>query len=197
MFVESLKICKEMSQTLPRYRRRGAPISQDSLKFCRSSTLSSITKYPADELFVYRSALVLPEKPLTPNEASLQVYTAVVVFNLALTHHHIGMMTGRSGSFVKAEKLYATSTKILHFQNPLSLNETTCLIFLAANNNLAQIALEKGMIITTNSRLLVLSQVLRRFSDKHREAFTSQELNGIQSNTFLLMGRGLSASPAA
>jgi hypothetical protein len=192
-FGECLLIGKELGRGLP--QKCDVPVSQDSLCCCPSSILSSREKCQEDKLFIYQSALVLPEECCSPNETSIRIYNAVVVFNLALVYHHVGMNTGETSSLTKTEKFYENSILLLDGLDLLSFNETTLLIFLAANNNLAQIALEKGMVEPVRIRFRFLSHVLHQSNARHRDIFTNHELNGILSN--ILPGNGLSASPAA
>eukprot|EP00980_Cylindrotheca_fusiformis_P007180 scaffold1513_cov141-Cylindrotheca_fusiformis.AAC.7 len=194
-FVQCLRVCNELSRAFPR-PKRGTPASPDSLIRCRSSLLSPSQNSPSDKFFIFQSALNLPEKSSPPDETSVRVYSAVVVFNLALTHHHVGIKTRKSSSLIKAEQLYGTSIQMLHGLNPLSFSGTTLLIVTAANNNMAQIALENGLIMDVSRRFCLVGQALRRCKKKHRSIFTPQELNGIHSN-IVLLGQGLIASPAA
>jgi hypothetical protein len=194
LFGECLLIGKELGRRLP--PKGDVPASQDSPRCCPSSILSSKGKcQKEDKLFIYQSALVLPEECCSLNETSIHIYSAVVVFNLALVYHHVGMKTGKTRSLTKAEHFYENSIRLLDGLDPLSYNGTTLLIFLAANNNLAHIALEKGMVEPVSIRFRFLSHVLHQSNAMHREIFTNYELNGILSN--ILMGNGLGASPAA
>jgi hypothetical protein len=192
-FGECLLIGQELGRRLP--QKCDVPVSQDSLCCCPSSILSSKEKCQEDKLFIYQSALFLPEECCSPNETSIHIYSAVVVFNLALVYHHVGMNAGKTSSLTKAEQFYENSIRLLDGLNPLSFNETTILIFLAANNNLAQIALEKGMVEPVSIRFRFLSHVLHQSNAMQRDIFTDHELNGILSN--ILLGNGLGASPAA
>lgn len=191
-FVKSLLIGKDLSRNS--HQKCAPDSSRDSLSCSRSASQSDENE---TTLFVYRTALGLPEKCCSPDETSIRLYSAVVIFNLALAHHQVGMKTGKSSPLAQAEKLYQTSIQILQDLNPLSFNETTLLIVIASHNNLAHIDMEKGMIAIVNSRIKYLSGVLRQSRIKQRGVFTGDELNGIFSNIFLLMGGGLAASPAA
>lgn len=191
-FVECLLIGKELSKTMPQFCDVSVP--EDSLRCCGSSILSK--GCTEDNLFLYQSPLLLSEKCCSTNQTAIRVYTSVVVFNLALLHHHLGAITGKTRSLAKAEQLYKTSIEILSELNPLTYHETTLLIVMAANNNLAQIDLERGMVLTVNGRFRYMSRILHECSAKYWDAFDSFELDGVLSN-ILLLGCCWAASPAA
>ncbi|KAL3935769.1 MAG: hypothetical protein SGBAC_008782 [Bacillariaceae sp.] len=148
-----------------------------------------------NDLFVYQSALVLPESPLPLQETQgMTFYCAVILFNTAVLHHQEGMRTGSSVSMDRATKLYQASLHLVWKIDPAT-NNTLSLIILAAWNNLVQIEFEYGLVNQAGTRLQVLKTLLQSLKDILPQVFTVDEFEGMLLNT--LSAEGVNASTAA
>jgi len=162
-----------------------------------TSTETSSSIFPVQEkFFVYQSALVLQEVPSFCAEhrvQSMNIYCAGILFNTAILHHQNSIRTGKSASMHRAEQLYQASLQLI-MGLPKS-NDTVFIIALAATNNLAQIELDKGMVMQASESLRFLIHLLYSSEHAARRIFAVDEFYGMLSNTVL--ANGMSASPAA
>ena len=145
-----------------------------------------------DDMFLYFHALTL-EAPNDLFPATLNTYSAVILFNLAILHHMEGIAQGRMMLMDKAHQMYQASLKLLS-QQDLSHNDTVLLLHLAANNNLSQIELEKGMVDAANARLAYTFAVLQAAKSRAVSIFPGTQLRGFLLNSSL---QGKIASAAA
>ncbi len=82
--------------------------------------------------------------PVNGDESDLDihVYSAAVIFNLALAHHRLGMQVGNEAYQQKALKLYTMVLRVL--DDSLIEFRTAIMVKLATINNLTQIRFAKG-----------------------------------------------------
>ncbi|CAJ1937698.1 unnamed protein product [Cylindrotheca closterium] len=166
---------------------------------------SSMTPSPArDNFYLFQRALYLnapsaadvssPSSPQAICQA-LPILGSVVLFNSAILYHKNAVLTGESFSLDKAQQLYKASLQFATSQG--ATNPTDWLITIAASNNLAQIAYEKGLIDEVNERLDDLSFLMSRGGSLERlqGIFTVAEIEGFLSNA--AMTGGFKSSPAA
>ncbi|KAL3934074.1 MAG: hypothetical protein SGBAC_010122 [Bacillariaceae sp.] len=167
-----------------------------------SSTISkpSSRKPLHDSFYLFQRALFLND----PSGASsnlqeivkaLPIFGSVVLFNTAILYHKNAALTGEYSSLDKAQRLYKASLQFATSKG--ATNPTDWLIVIAASNNLAQIAYEKGRIEEVNERLDDMSFVLSRggsFEQLHG-IFAVEEIQGFLSNA--AMAGGFQSSPAA
>jgi hypothetical protein len=93
--------------------------------------------------FIYCSLLVfsLDEAETVPSEDTLQVYSAVIILNIALAYHRKGV-SGNEACLAKAEKLYVMVTKLL---SGCENNQGIALVAkLASINNLSLLRHSQG-----------------------------------------------------
>lgn len=155
-----------------------------------------------DEPFVYQGALMaLRESPSSLQHdtlAIMTIYSAGILFNTAILHHQHAMTTGKSLSLDRASQLYEAS---LHLMGQLlccaknSTTTTVSLIVIAASNNLAQIELSKGLLRQGCIRVRALKSLIHSSRHLVSEIFTSDERQGLLSNT--ISAYGMIASAAA
>ena len=126
----------------------------------------------------------------------MNVYCAGILFNAAILHHQDAIKTGNSVSLDEAHRLYKASLHLLIIL-PASFeyNDTVALLEVANTNNLAQIELEKGLVMEASERLQMLTQLFQTSQSTMGNIFTNEEIEGILTNT--LVGHGIISSPAA
>lgn len=175
------------------------------LKFhsCRMIPASSSAQKEEvnNPMYLYSRPLLLPQEPcnIQSVESSSLYYCAVILFNMGLMYHTIGLKERNSHALLaRAESLYQCSTTLLVKGTNLvsQRNEIALLIITANGNNLAQIAHENGNIIVVRERLYFLDVLLRGPSTGTvHSVLTTVEWTGILSN--VLLGTGLNAARAA
>mmetsp|Transcript_12106 Transcript_12106/g.28935 ORF Transcript_12106/g.28935 Transcript_12106/m.28935 type:complete len:184 (+) Transcript_12106:236-787(+) len=144
------------------------------------------------DLFLYLNALVL-EETADCHPSTLAIYCSVTLFNTAILYHMEGMATGRMRFMDQAHQMYQAS---LHFLNGLDpWNDTVLLVNLAANNNLAHIELEKGMVDSANRRLGHTFEILQYAKSRTLGIVSGSELHGFLLNSSL-QGKIFSAAAA-
>jgi hypothetical protein len=154
-----------------------------------------------DDFFLFQRALFLNAPRATDASSPQEIFKAlpilgsVVLFNSAILYHKNATLTAESSSLDKAQQLYKASLQFATSQG--ATNPTDWLITIAASNNLAQIACEKGMIEEANERLDDLCFLLSRGGSRERLhcIFSVEEIQGFLSNA--AMAGGFKSSPAA
>lgn len=130
-------------------------------------------------------------------EQDLQLFSAAVIFNIALVHHHQvvygSSRKNRSAHAMqrKAEKLYDTVITLLASSNSLecpSLVRAAVLIQLACFNNLAQLRFRSGLDESARSCLEMASRLLSLAKDEIVDdiVFEDSLVQGLFLRAFLL-----------
>jgi hypothetical protein len=92
---------------------------------------------------LFTRAVVIPEVRRNGNEEQdIHIYTAAVIFNMALVYHRQGKRSDTTVCMKKAEKLYSMLLQILN--NDMSTKRVALTTRLAAINNLSQVRFERG-----------------------------------------------------
>ena len=157
----------------------------------KSATLSDDCEYSAVELpgfqgakesYLFTGAIAIPENG-DQSESNTQIYSAVVVFNLALAVHREGK-NGKIESMAKAQKLY---TVILEVLNNQCMNRVAVIVKLAAINNLSQIRFDCGEYYElAREGLDHLSAFMRAGGNTNRAVLEKPEIQGLLMNVLLL-----------
>ena len=104
-----------------------------SLPFCEST--STVTGFQSLHGYVYDHGIMIPGNVSNEvSEATISLFIAVVLFNLALTSHCQGTVFGRAKLLRKASVLYKLVVKLLTTFTVLENAATTILTLLALNN---------------------------------------------------------------
>jgi hypothetical protein len=109
--------------------------------------------------YIFSQAIALSQVlEFIPNECDIRIYSAVVIYNLALGQHAVGKR-GDEVCLVKAEKLYAMVLKLL--EDPSCKNRMSVVVKLASINNLSQLRFERGDFELAREGLAHVSRFLR------------------------------------
>ena len=126
------------------------------------------------ETFIFNQALHLNEKLdlccIEPSEEEIHLYTATVIFNLALAHHRRGLGNGVSALLFKAEKLYSMLLKLLAHQG-YNKSRMALTVKLASIYNLASLRFDAGNFEEAREGLGHLSTIVH--SGSHSECITN------------------------
>ena len=134
-----------------------------------------------DDQVFFHQAIVMPtdvEDDNTSSSWDAYVYSAAVIFNLALAHHIQGSKDKKAQD--KAERLYTTILKLLdervgHIQSALMLK-------LACINNLAHIRTENGVFDEARDGASQLSTLLKTTDET---LFEAAEVQGLLMSVLL------------
>jgi hypothetical protein len=141
------------------------------------------------ETIVFNQAIIIPSDGGEQSGIDVHVYSAAVIFNLALVHH-LQASKGDIACMAKAEKLYATVLKLV--DDRACHMRVAVLVKLASMNNLSQIRYAKGEYEHAREGLNQLSSFLRR---TNQALFEEPQVQGLLMNALLL--KAPKVAPAA
>jgi hypothetical protein len=153
----------------------------DTLPFCESAF--AVPGLHDMHFFTYDHGIML-----TTNEESdemLPIYSAVVLFNLALASHHQGRLHGHEKSLKHASLLYGVAVKILSGSSMMNNMSTTILTLLALNNQ-SQIYDDQCEHIQSVDCLKAVSKIMESVEVLHF-IISQEHLRGLLLNTMLLI----------
>jgi tetratricopeptide (TPR) repeat protein len=138
---------------------------------------------------VFNQAIHVPCNSRDESDLDIHVYSAAVIFNLALAHHRKGM-NGNEVYRVKALRLYSMVLQII--DDSLISFQTAATVKLATINNLAQIQVSRGNYEDAEEVLKHLYGVLHAATES---VLASPQVQGLLMN--VLMFRAPSVAAAA
>ncbi|CAJ1937690.1 unnamed protein product [Cylindrotheca closterium] len=155
LLMSTVKMMKQYIASPDQAAALASSSSQQASSCFRSFSTVEVTHAECDEHIFFRQAIMIPSDGDDTTKLDLHVYSAAVIFNLALAHHIQGSKNSRN----KAHKLYATIMKLLdervgHMQSALLLK-------LACINNMAHIRFESGEFDRVQDGLGELSALLK------------------------------------
>jgi hypothetical protein len=171
------KMKKELSKPGTELRAFKSDISSDAADLVMDTV--EIPGVNSSETALFNQAINIPCQG-EQTDLDVHVYSAAVIFNLALAHHHAAI-TSDAGYLPKAEKLYAMVLKLLD-DAALHLR-TAVVIKLATINNLSQIRFENGDFELAREGLSHLSNFVRQTNNALLE---EPEVQGLLMNVLLL-----------
>jgi hypothetical protein len=174
----SIKMMKqEMSKPSNSDMKKSATLSDD----CEHSTVEFPGFQGAHESYLFTEAITIPENG-DRSELDTQIYTAVVIFNLALTVHREGK-NGKIEFMDKAQKLYTMALKILNNQ---CMNRVAVIVKLASINNLSQIRFDCGEYELAREGLDHVSAFMRASGNTNNAMLVEPEIQCLLMNVLLL-----------
>ncbi|KAL3934078.1 MAG: hypothetical protein SGBAC_010126 [Bacillariaceae sp.] len=151
---------------------------RESSSCFRSFSTVEVTHATFDEHIFFRQAIMIPSHDEESSPLDIYIYSAAVIFNLALAHHVQGSKNKNARN--KAQKLYSTIMKILdarvgHMQSALLLK-------LACINNMAHIRFEDGEFDRVQDGLGQLTALLKTTDEG---LFEGAEVQGLLMSVLL------------
>mmetsp|Transcript_20281 Transcript_20281/g.49726 ORF Transcript_20281/g.49726 Transcript_20281/m.49726 type:complete len:216 (-) Transcript_20281:236-883(-) len=129
--------------------------SRESSSCFRTFSTVEVSQAEFEEHIYFRQAITMPTDEDVSSPLDVYVYSAAVIFNLALAHHIQGNKNARN----KAEKLYATIMKLL--DDRVGHMQSALLLKLACINNMAHIRFENGEFDQVQDGIGQLSALLK------------------------------------
>ena len=198
---DALVVMREATVTLNSIHRRSDirtryPVRpMDSFPPIQSSPVGPMHGHPAIESgssAMFRRAIILSQQ-----EESVQVISAVVLFNLALCHHLIGTSLNSSGRICSALQFYKMSYQIMEENRHLCIFGD--LLVLALINNIAEAWAQVCEVRKAREWFDFLSKILGVESDDQRSlpALDEEDYVFFYMNAMLHHGETMDIAPAA
>ena len=170
---------------------------QEQPSFCVRSN-APLSSLDDQEFFVFNEAVELSRTNSEPSRDILPIYSACVIFNLALVYHrraHSGGSSHHKNANLcrqKASKMYSMIVRLLHgWQCQSQINRdlrshTSCVLLqVAALNNLSHLQRHQDTTASSSptSSLHTLGRLLQRYSNNVATSiFTKEERNAMLLN---------------
>ncbi|CAJ1945986.1 unnamed protein product [Cylindrotheca closterium] len=173
------------------------PNAPHLLQCCATSRTRACCSKDRNEFFLYLRAFAFREEPEGEGRSmqALSVYSAGILFNLAILYHTRWMKNGSPSLLDKAAVFYSTLLQIIQANDGFEHNPELLLLAFVTCNNLAQIELERGMVEDFNQHLRYMTRILYTTKRTLVVTLPTREFEGLFSNT-LSAGR-LSTAAAA
>jgi hypothetical protein len=192
---ESQAAIDAMTESIKLMKQELSKTTEDSKSDC-SATASEqeevrsveIPQTDSFDTIVFNQAIIIPSDE-EQSDIDIHVYSAAVIFNLALAHHHQASK-GDTDCMAKAEKLYAMVLKLI--DDGACHMRIAVVVKLASMNNLSQIRYAKGEYENALEGLNQLSSYLRR---TNQALFEEPQVQGLLMNALLL--KAPKVAPAA
>jgi hypothetical protein len=156
-----------------------------------SSSLSNLTD--KQECYIYNHALSFSlEDVSNMNENFNHVCCAVIIFNIALTHHRAGGRNGNKRCSHRAAGLY---NMVLRLLRHAATQGTSRVLKLAALNNLSQIRFEQGDYAQAVQGMDQLRALMKGVQEADQPELENDELQGLIMNVLFL--KAPKVAPAA
>jgi hypothetical protein len=163
-----------------------------SLPFCES--ILSVSGFQGLHGYVYDHGIIITTNGSNDaSEATITLFIAVVLFNLALTSHRQGTVLGRANVLTKASVLYSLVVQLLATCTMPEDAATTILTLLALNNK-AQIHYDQCEYVESVDCMKRVSHIISSGCGFH-SALSHEALEGLLLNVMLM--RTPSAAQAA
>jgi hypothetical protein len=154
-----------------------------SLPFCEST--STVSGLQGLRCYAYDHGIVITGNVSNEEaEATISLYIAVVLFNLALTSHCRGTALGRNALLEKASVLYTLVVELLN-RSIMPEDASTTILTLLALNNKAQIRYEQCDYVQSIDCMECISQIIGGGRGFHF-ALNPDDLEGLMLNVMLL-----------
>jgi hypothetical protein len=178
---QSIKMMKQEMSSRPSNSdsKKSTTLSDD----CEHSTAELPGFQGAQESYLFTEAIIIPE---TGNQSvvNTQIYSAVVVFNLALAVHREGKNGKIESSMAKAQKLYTLASKVLNKNQ--CMNRVAVIVKLASINNLSQIRFDCGEYELARKGLHHLSAFMRASGNTNNAMLEEPGIQCLFMNVLLL-----------
>jgi hypothetical protein len=156
-----------------------------SLSFCES-TLTVSGLQGIHNGYVYEHGIMIPGNVnAAETEATICLYIAIVLFNLALASHCEGTALGKYASLKKASVLYSLVVQLLNRRETTPEDESSTILTLLALNNKAQIHYDQCDFIQSVDCMNNVSHIIGSGRGLHF-ALNPDDIEGLLLNVMLL-----------
>jgi hypothetical protein len=200
--LRSIKLMKKelimKASTMDEVQDHNQSTSSDALVRDQGNDHSTFTVPGMDDgqNCIFAEAITFPQEfEIVPDEQDIQVYSAAIIFNLALVFHAKGKRGGEGNSsfLIRAEKLYVMVLKVITCTVHARPNRTSVLVKLGSINNLSQIRYERGEFDHSQEGRLYISNFLNTSGSDH--FINEPNIQGLLINVLLL--KAPKVAPAA
>jgi hypothetical protein len=154
-----------------------------SLPFCEST--STVSGLQGLHGYVYDHGIMIPGNVSNEEtEATISLYIAIVLFNLALASHCQGTALGRDALLKKASVLYTLVVQLLN-RCAMPEDASTTILTLLALNNKSQIHYDQCDYVQSIDCMKHISQIIGSGRGFHF-ALNPDDLEGLMHNVMLL-----------
>ena len=154
----------------------------ESLPFCEST--STVSGLQGLHCYVYKHGVMISGNVDEETEATISLYIAIVLFNLALASHCQGTALGRDALLKKASVLYTLVVQLLN-RSTIPEDASNTILTLLALNNKAQIHYDQCEYAESVDCIKYISQIMGRIPGLHF-ALHPDDLEGLMLNAMLL-----------
>jgi hypothetical protein len=151
---------------------------------CEHSTVELPGFQGGQDSYIFADAIKIPEHAGDQTVIDIQIYSAAVIFNLALAVHREGNTIDNASPMAKAQKLYSMVLKVLN--NQYMNNRVAIVVKLAAINNLSQIRFDCGEYELAREGLDHLSTFMRTSDSTNNAMLEEPEMQGLLMNVLLM-----------
>jgi hypothetical protein len=152
------------------------------LPFCQSAV--AIPGLRDTHFYVYDYGIMLVDTTKRENGDMLPLYSAAILFNLALACHHEARLHGQARAFKKASLFYNVTVGILNASSMPDDMSVTLLTLLALNNK-SQIHNDQCEHIQSVECLKSVSRIMGSVEDLY-STLNEEDIKGLMLNTMLL-----------
>jgi tetratricopeptide (TPR) repeat protein len=183
-FQSALNLLKEAANEVERNRCPGmyASSEESTLALCQSTL--TIPGLRGMHYYVYDRGIMITDATHGESDEMLSLYSAIVVFNFALTSHHREGRLGSEKLLKKATVLYDMALQILT-SAPMPNDLSASILILLALNNKAQIHHDQCQYTESSACLTQISAIVGDVYDLHY-ALCRKDFEGILLNVMLL-----------
>jgi hypothetical protein len=152
------------------------------LSFCESP--STVSGLQGLHCYVYKHGIMISGNVNEETEATISLYIAIVLFNLALASHSQGTALGREKLLKKASVFYSLVVQLLN-RCTMPEDASTTILTLLALNNKAQIHYDQCEYAESVDCMKNVSQIIGSGRGFH-SALNHEALEGLLLNVMLL-----------
>ena len=154
-----------------------------------------------DQSPVFNQSIVIrqPADEALKNESTVQLYSGVIIYNMALTYHIEATETNYEGKRRKSEQLYEMALKLLLSDRSQSScqQHVSILLPLACCTNLAQLRIGRGSDETAQECLDVAARLISALKAGSANFLNEPMVQGLILSAFFLRSQLIQAAPAA
>jgi hypothetical protein len=152
------------------------------LPFCQSTL--AIPDLQDMHFYIYDHGIMLTGAANGENDEMLPLYSAAILFNLALASHREARLHGEERAFKKASKLYSVAVSILNGSSMSNEMSHTLLTVLALNNK-SQIHSDQCEHVQSVDCLKAISRIMGSV-DGIYSVLNEEDVKGLLLNSMLL-----------
>jgi hypothetical protein len=181
---KALSILKEAVEEAGTTSYTGMHLSSEEaeLPFCESTL--AIPGLRDTHFYIYDHGIMLTGAANGGKDDMLPLYSAAILFNLALASHHLARLHGHAKAFKKASLFYNVTLDILNASS-MSDDMSVTLLTLLALNNKSQIHNDQCEYIQSVDCLKTISGIMGSVNDLY-SVLNEEDIKGLMLNTMLL-----------